>query len=327
MYHLRGTVVAPRRYASDDEIENPTVSSPNPKARAIPRNVRPIFPPPYVDFNPNLPPASFPTLADPVPKSQQHNVPQVNTQHNIHNVNTEASPGEALESEDEVDSSPQTPTIRGQCGESSDNNDNDPSDPANALEVIEISGDENEHGAEVQNTKYMVEETARNLRGATESYELAQALRLPHPSNSTNIDRRPTDLEYAALAAHNAAHSMGPNPTGASQAVVLSSHSLRYAALALRQVGDGLNPTRAGDRNNEALAQEQSGQVPQALSTIELPVQRGRRDTLMISGTMAEATQKLQHIPQEETWTRPPPEGDKLVDVDVNTMVKKISLR
>ncbi|EAS30444.3 uncharacterized protein CIMG_05923 [Coccidioides immitis RS] len=74
----RGSLRAPRRFDEEDfdtPVRSGSTPAPKPKCERVPasRNrimppcARPAFPPPYVKYNPNNPPAAFPTLGEPVP--------------------------------------------------------------------------------------------------------------------------------------------------------------------------------------------------------------------------------------------------------------------
>ncbi|WEW56660.1 hypothetical protein PRK78_002108 [Emydomyces testavorans] len=82
--HLRErrTIRPPRRYDEEDfftpsrsgsipqpQPQSQSMLKPRPRTLMMPPSVRPSFPPPYVDYNPNHPPAAFPTLDNPVPES------------------------------------------------------------------------------------------------------------------------------------------------------------------------------------------------------------------------------------------------------------------
>ncbi|KAK2795734.1 hypothetical protein FQN52_003583 [Onygenales sp. PD_12] len=67
----RHTIRPPKRYEGEASIQ-PTRPPPPPEPRVyMPRGARPSIRPPFIEYNPNLPPAAFPTLDAPQP-SQQH---------------------------------------------------------------------------------------------------------------------------------------------------------------------------------------------------------------------------------------------------------------
>lgn len=57
---LRNNIKPPQRYSGDTWV-------PPPAAARVPRSARPSSKPPFIDYNPNLPPAVFPTLDQPRP--------------------------------------------------------------------------------------------------------------------------------------------------------------------------------------------------------------------------------------------------------------------
>ena len=63
---LRKNITPPKRYRPDD--------IPRHSRAYVPRAMRPILPTPFVKYNPNLPPAAFPTLSEPRPPREVEQV-------------------------------------------------------------------------------------------------------------------------------------------------------------------------------------------------------------------------------------------------------------
>jgi hypothetical protein len=190
-----------------------------PKEKLLPKNVRPAFKVPFVEYDASLPPACFPTIADPVPNGDgwgRGNIRGRDTKVVITVSSDEDSGDDGGDEEEEGEDEVETPGSDGGgdigeqdpggCGEGSSEVVEGVRDSREMIEMDDEEGGAGEDGEDAdgrsmvlaRESSHVVEETVKNLHGAAMALkDVAMAM-----SPEWRGDAMDVDADRTSSAAH-----------------------------------------------------------------------------------------------------------------------------